>query len=351
MPWYNKLLQEAYAGTAQIKGQLFWYSIDRAKTFTHIYPEAQIIQPVQEIEQKALDYDEGIRTLIRNWLLCLGPISSQQLSDLLAIKLNHVEQALLHIEATGLILRGSFSGMHDQEWCERRLLARIHQLTLGRLRKEIEPISATLFLRWLMHWQHLDSKTHLAGDAGLLTIIEQLQGFELPAKSWERDIFAKRLTHYDPQSLDKLCLMGIVGWGRLSPIKGEEKEIKRVIPTSIASMTFFIRDNCTWLANSHEFDHKKACVQLSTKAEDIASYLQTQGASFLTDIVQGVSGLKSEVELGLWELVSAGLATADAFDNLRSIIDPKRRLLNKRRRSVQALYSTGRWSLLKPLAI
>ena len=252
--------------------------------------------------------------LIRHWLFCLGPSTSQELAQLLSLDLAAVEQVLLQIEATGLILRGSFSGTQTQEWCERRILARIHQLTLGRLRKEIEPLSATQFLRWLMHWQHLSPSSHLAGEAGLVTIIEQLQGFELPAKAWERDIFAKRLTHYDPQSLDKLCLMGVVGWGRLSPIakgtKTELTEVKRIIPTSIAPITFFIRDNCNWIPNSHDFNTKKTSLQLSSRAEDIAFYLQEHGASFLNDMVLSLGGLKSEIELGLWELVSAGLATA-----------------------------------------
>lgn len=352
--YFDELLIQGRAGTAHFKQQVFWYVIDKAATFKHIYPAAELTHQLKELEDNPLNQDDGITALIRHWMFCLGPITSAHLAELLLLSKAQVEQALLRIEATGVVLRGSFSRPNEEEWCERRLLARIHQLTLGRLRKEIEPVSATQFLRWLMHWQHVCSSSHLAGEAGLLTIIEQLQGFELPAKTWERDIFSSRLTHYDPQTLDKLCLMGVIGWGRLSPLNGNDKEtseLKRIIPTSVAPITFFLRDKCNWLTSAHLFHTKKESVQLSSRAQAIVSYLQEYGASFLTDIVFGVGGLKSEIELGLWELVSAGLATADSFDNLRSIIDPKRRLMHKRRRAAQALYSSGRWSLLKmPIA-
>ncbi|HRD70195.1 MAG TPA: DEAD/DEAH box helicase [Legionella sp.] len=350
-PYFNELLSGGRAGTAHVGNQLFWYPVDKAQTFKIIYPKAIFHQQLQEIETNPLDEEESIFHMIRHWMFFLGPTTADKLSELLALNKSSINQALLRIEASGLILRGHFSIFDEDEWCERRLLARIHQLTLGRLRKEIEPVSGTQFLRWLLTWQHITPGTQLAGEQGLLAIIEQLQGFELPAKAWESTILPKRLQHYDPQLLDRLCMMGIIGWGRLSSLTTESDadsiKIKRSLPTSVAPITFFIRDTSEWISRPEEFTSEENLSHLNYKAQSIALYLKEHGASFFNDIVQGVGYLKSEVELGLWELVSSGIATADSFDNLRSLIDPHRRLTRKRRRITRHQYSTGRWSLLK----
>ena len=349
VPFFDELIATGRAGTALLNNKLFWYSVEKAKTFSIIYPQALLNHQLQDIEESTLDQEDCIFNMIRNWMYSIGPTISNTLSHLLALPLSEVEQALLRLEAMGIILRGNFQTVTEQEWCERRLLARIHQLTLGRLRKEIEPVSAAQFVRWLLDWQHVSPGTQLSGEQGLLLIMEQLQGFEAPAKAWEKGILDKRLIHYDPQWLDRLCLMGVIGWGRLSLMNtgadsNTPAEIKRIIPTSIAPITFFIRDTSQWISHSQDFTKEN---NLSYIAESIAVYLQNHGASFFTDIVNEVGYLKSQVEMGLWELVTAGLATADAFDNLRSLIDPRRRLVKKRRRPTRHLYSTGRWSLLK----
>lgn len=347
---FNELLVSGRAGTATINNKLYWFAVEKAKTFSLIYPDAIINNALKDIEKNPPDREQGILNMLRGWLFYLGPVTINALHTLVHLKSSEIEQALLHLEATGLILRGNFTTQEQLEWCERRLLARIHQLTLGKLRQEIKPVSAAQFVRWLLIWQHLAPGTQLSGEQGLLAIVEQLQGFEIPAKAWETDIFPKRMTHYDPQLLDKLCLMGVLGWGRLSaPDSGTANEnglieIKRVIPTSVAPITFFLRADSQWLPASQPENNT---AMLSYIAQDVYDYLQKNGASFFTEIHNGVGHLKSEIEMGLWELVTAGIATGDLFDNLRSLIDPKRRLVRKRRRPLHHQYGTGRWSLLK----
>ncbi|HHF7347318.1 TPA: DEAD/DEAH box helicase [Legionella feeleii] len=349
--WQNfltELIAAGRAATAMVGDKLFWFAIEKAKTFSTIYPHAIIHHSLKAIEEKPLSQEEGIVELIRGWMFSLGPTTSQELSQLLNLDLSSIEHALLRLEASGLILRGTFKEDNQLEWCERRLLARIHQLTLGQLRKEIEPVSAMKFVQWLLAWHHLAPGTQLRDEHGLLEIISQLQGFEIPAKAWEPEILAKRVNNYDPAMLDRLCLMGIIGWGRLSSLKNETVlENKRVIPTSVAPITFFVRDTAEWMPEVQPFTHEEDLPALSHIAKSIYSYLQKNGASFFTDIALGVKHLKSEIEMGLWELVTAGLTTADGFDNLRSLIDPRRRLNKKRRPPLRHQYSTGRWSLLK----
>ena len=351
--WHNffeELVTQGRAGTATLGDTLFWFSIEKAQTCSNIYIDAVLNQSLQKIEKNPLERDEGIVQMIRGWMYHLGPTTSTALSHLLCLMESEVEHTLLRLETSGLILRGTFESSSQQEWCERRLLARIHQLTLTKLRQEIEPVTAAQFVRWLFNWQHVAEGSQLNGEQGLLVVLEQLQGFELPAKAWEPHIFAKRIKNYDPHLLDTLCSMGIVGWGRLSASINHTDSVleqKRVIPSSIAPITFFIRETSSWLLDVKGGVPEERLAGLTHIAKDIYFYLLQHGASFFADIADDVNHLKSEIEMGLWELVTAGLTTADLFDNLRSLIDPRRRLVKKNRRIIRHQYSFGRWSLLK----
>ncbi len=344
--YFSELIAERRAGTALIENKRVWLAAEKNKLFSIIYPHATFEQSFVDISQPFSTRDAAILTLLRGWLLHLGPTTEQELSDIVSINETDMTTALIQLENTGFILRGHFRRMEQIEWCERRLLARIHHLTLGKLRKEIEPVTPAQFFHWLMSWQHLVPGTKVRDEHGLLEIIKQLQGFEIPANAWEKQIFAPRMKNYDSDWLERLCLRGIVGWGRLSsPFLADESAKKRILPTSVAPITFFVREESDWLP-SHPLTDKNHLAMLSHVAQLIYEYLQHKGASFFVDIVRGINRLKSEVEMGLWELVTAGLITADGFDNLRSLIDPKRRLgRTGRRRSIKS-YSTGRWALL-----
>jgi ATP-dependent Lhr-like helicase len=243
------------------------------------------------------------------------------------------------------------SAPHEQEWCDRRLLARIHRLTLGSLRKQIEPVTASQFMRWLLRWQHVAPGTQVLGERGTLEILNQLQGFEIPANAWERQILGRRIADYDPAILDQLCLTGAVGWGRLSPhpatLDDSASGKRRVIPTSVAPITFFVREHSDWMTPRHpSTDLPEETRGLSPNGKEVLNFLRHRGASFFADIVRGTGKLKSEVETALWELVAAGIVTADGFDNLRSLIDPKRRSGHGHGRTTRPRHSAGRWSLL-----
>jgi ATP-dependent Lhr-like helicase len=269
---------------------------------------------------------------------------------------------MLRLEATGAVLRGTFrpnSGRPGsvegtaEEWCDRRLLARIHSLTLGRLRREIEPVPAATFMRWLLEWQHVAPGTQLRGERGTLEVLRQLQGFEAPANAWEPWLLSRRLRGYDPAIVDTLCLTGAVGWGRLSPHPATlvPQDVaaparKRVVPTSVAPVTFFVREDADWLPAAAAGNAEDP-PGLSRQARAVLAFITRSGASFFADLVRGTRLLKSEVESALWELVAAGLVTADGFDNLRSLIDPRRRAGSGSGRTARPRHSTGRWSLLR----
>jgi len=296
--------------------------------------------------------------MFTGWTQHIGPTTAAELSSLLAVPENEVDQTLLRLESSGGILRGSFrpstvDRRPSTEWCDRRLLARIHRLTLGALRKEIEPVTEAQFMRWLLRWQHVAPGSQSLGERGLLEVLKQLQGFEVPANAWERQVLSRRLADYDPKQLDQLCLTGAIGWGRLSPhpatLEDSRDGRRRVIPTSVAPITFFVREEADWMTPRRPESIEEEARGLSHGARDVLNFLRQRGASFFADVVRGTDKLKSEIETALWELVAAGLVTADGFDNLRSLIDPRRRSGQGSGRAARPRHSAGRWSLLYPV--
>jgi ATP-dependent Lhr-like helicase len=281
-----------------------------------------------------------------------GPTTSPTLENFLGIPEKDVDDTFLRLEANGSILRGNFTNNASEvtEWCDRRLLARIHRLTLGALRSQIQPATAAQFMRWLLRWQHVAPSTQVLGERGTLEVLQQLQGFEAPANAWEHHILARRVANYDPKVLDQLCLTGAVGWGRLSPhpatCDDQNSISRRVVPTSVAPIAFFVREDADWMISQRADENSETPRGLSQPARDALNYLRQRGASFFADLVRGTGRLKAEMETALWELVTAGIITADGFDNMRALIDPRRRAGQGRGHSARPRHSSGRWSLL-----
>jgi len=374
---FDRLVSEGRAASAMSGGKSYWVAAERAKSFAILFPDAQLVQELTEVEATTPTRDDALLTLVTGWMSHLGPTTAPQLGGTLGISSSEISNALLRMEASGTVLRGNFSGAasraepalslskgaapqeHETEWCERRLLARIHRLTVATLRKQIEPVTAAQFMQWLLRWQHVAAGTQVSGERGTLEVLRQLQGFEIPANAWERQVLARRVTDYDPKWLDQLCLTGAVGWGRLSPHPatldtnvsrgpetGAPTRQRRVIPTSVAPITFFVREDADWMTPRHPGAEVSEGNGLSHGAQGVLDFLRQRGASFFADIVRGTAKLKAEIETALWELVAAGLVTADGFDNLRSLIDPKRRAGQGSGRTTRPRHNAGRWALL-----
>ena len=344
------------AGRASVGNRNYWVAAEKAATFSAIFPAAQFESSLPEIQLQKHSHEDALLACVTGWMANVGPITSPALAEFLGIPASEIDKTFLRLEGSGSILRGRFTNAagEETEWCERRLLARIHRLTLGSLRSQIQPATAAQFMRWLLRWQHVAPSTQVLGERGTLEIVQQLQGFEAPANSWERQILSRRIANYDPKVLDQLCLTGAVGWGRLSPhpasLEDANSVNRRVMPSSIAPIAFFVREDAEWMISRHDIVHANGEAEvprgLSLAARDALKYLRERGASFFADLVRGTGKLKSELETALWELVTAGLITADGFDNIRALIDPKRRSGQGRGHSARPRHSVGRWSLL-----
>jgi ATP-dependent Lhr-like helicase len=350
--YFSALVAARRAERAHSAGRIYWVAAEKAATFAAIFPGAILYSTLPAIEQAQPSREDALLLFLTGWFAHSGPTTANALGEFLGVAASDIEKTILRLEASGAILRGTFTGESrgEIEWCNRRVLARIHKLTLGTLRKQIEPVNAAQFMRWLLRWQHVTPNSRLLGEHGTLEVLQQLQGFEAPANAWESQILARRIANYDPKVLDNLCLTGAVGWGRLSPhpsILGESSDaIRRVIPTSVAPLTFFIREDADWMIPRHAAGDAKESIALSPAARDVLTHLRQRGASFFADVVRGTGKLKAEIETALWELVTAGMITADGFDNIRALIDPKRRAGQGRGHSARPRHSAGRWSLL-----
>ena len=356
-----------------LSGQMVtgWVAVERLAVMQAAFPDASIPAATSAApDEAAPEQEEAIRTIVQGWMESTGPTTVPELAAKLCLAQEAVDGALLRLEASGQVLRGQFrpepiqnlefkinhSGSAAPEWCDRRLLARIHRLTIGMLRKEIEPVTAAEFMKFLFQWQHVTPGSRLHGEAGLQEVIRQLAGFEAAASAWERFLLPCRMSKYDPDWLDRLCLGGMASWGRLSPHPrleepmpglGEVPRAKRIMPTSVAPISLFPREEAWWLLPAGgEEAGPAAGANLGPVAQDLRRYLRSRGASFFADLVKGTGHLQTEVEGGLWELAAAGLVTADGFDNLRALLDPKRRRAEGREKARRPGRSAGRWSLL-----
>ena len=376
--FFARLQQHGRSQIVQIGECAAWIAAERLPDAVLLWPESFAARVVEGASgDEALSREQAAMQLVQGWLQLLGPATAAQLAQIMSLHPRSIHQALLKMEMQGLAMRGVFERPrpgddqpHEIEWCERRILHRIHRLTVRSMRQRTEPVAATVFMRWLLEWHRLtpvqDEARQPTGEEAVLAAIEQMEGFEAPAAEWERSLLPARVLNYDPRWLDNLCLAGIVGWGRISPHPAWQKVVieaafkavapRRVIPTSAAPITFFLRESAEWLhstLSAKRIDEVTLAQSLSPEAQRIRSLLAERGAAFTADL-QRISGLsKMQTTTALWELAAAGLASADGFDQLRAMMDPRRKSVAlaqtpavSLRKRAAARTTAGRWSLL-----
>ena len=352
--WFDELAEGQRAATVEVEGERLWFAAEHLPLVERLYPGGRIAPPVRlppELSASDVDEDAALVTLLRGHMECLGPITVDELARRTGLSAGRVASGLAQLEGEGVVLRGRFRpGADGEEFCDRRLLARIHRYTLDRLRQEIEPVSAQDFLRFLLRWQHVAPGTQLEGKRGLLEAVAQLQGFELPALAWERDIIPARVAGYRSSWLDELSLSGEIAWGRLGLRKGGDNGHSAAAASSATPVCLTVRGDLSWLMAGIRNGDAPSAPDRGV-AHDVLQLLQTKGALFYDDIVAGSGRLPTDVERGLWELVARGLVTADGFQALRSLMGSARRRTLRRRgtrrfRGFSAGAPAGRWALL-----
>jgi ATP-dependent helicase Lhr and Lhr-like helicase len=331
-----------------------WIAAERIPELLAVHPTARFDPEIEVPASRAArtwSQEEALTELLRGRVAIEGPTSAASLASLLAIETAAVDAALIELESQGVVLRGRFTpGAPGIEWCDRRLLARVHRYTLNRLRAEIEPVTIADFTRFLFAWQHIDPSHQLEGQDGLRAVIGRLDGFELPAKAWERAVLPARMQRFDPSMLDLLCLTGEAGWTRLSRTKDtKDTDAKDASGTNerpsrfLRSALFLIEHRDAWQALRFADPSGRESIEqgLGADAQRVLAMLRERGASFLRDLAQVCALDEPALATAMATLVASGLVTSDSFAGVRAIAralqqDP---VVFDRRRDL-----SGRWS-------
>ncbi len=332
----------------------FWVAAERWPMVKAVYPDAETnpaLVPPESESKRSWERADALREMVRGRMEVSGPVTVSSLVQFFKLSTSEIEQALLALEGEGFVLRGKFRPNADEiEWCDRRLLARIHRLTINRLRAEIQPVTVAEFQRFLLAWQHVSPEHKVEGLEGVRAVLDLLDGYEAPAAAWEPAVLASRVKEFTPQWLDQLCFTGRVGWGRLSPpqnVKG-----RGFTPLRSSPIALFARENLGhWL----ELASPIAPAEFSPDTDVVLKTLASGGALFFGEIVQRSGLLQSRVEQALGELSAQGWVTADSFEGLRALLLPQEKRapfgdLDRKRhhRVITSIEHAGRWSLLRP---
>jgi len=331
-----------------------WVAVERVSEIKALHPDSsieQVIKIPERLTRDSISNENPLVEIVRSRLEVLGPVSVSELSGSIGISSSAVDQALLLLEGEGFVFRGRFTpGREELESCERRLLARIHKYTLSKLRKEIQPVSASDYMRFLFSWHGVDAAEKPEGVEALRRVLGQLEGVEAPAASWEGDILPSRLKDYDHTWLDALCLSGSAVWGRFRTVTGKgNTRNRKPSPIKTTPISIVNRVNLEiWkqLGSSAIIDTEL----LSNRAVEVLKLIKERGASFFEEIIGGVAGLRSETEGALAELVAKGIVTSDSYTGLRALlVRPKYRTERGRRRKRVSfnMEGAGRWSLIR----
>jgi ATP-dependent Lhr-like helicase len=344
-----------------------------------VWPKAEA-QPVVVVPAgvRALwPREEAVAYVVRGRMECIGPATVAAVARDLGLDPSDVEAAMLALESQGIVLRGRFAhqgpgplaasasrGDGPIEWCERRLLARIHRLTLEGLRRQIAPVPPEQFIRFLLRHQHVAASSRLKGQAGLAALVEQMEGFAAPAGHWEKHLLSARLEGYSHGWLDGLTFFGQVAWGRLRPLaasaakqaiglNGHGAPMKSL--TRSTPITLMLREHLPWLLPVADETNDAAIAALPMGSNARAAYeaFVRHGALFPAQLGTLLQLLPTQVDDVLGELAAYGLATSDGFPALRTLLGAK---ANKRARGswrrrrgnpMTLVQPAGRWTLLR----
>ena len=342
-PLFAELVTKGRAATRPTEFGDRGYAVERV---------AAVEALVTGLDQPGCTREEAAADAVRGQLDHTGPITAAELARRLGVAPTLVEVGLLALEGEGSAIRGRFTTGEggDEEWCARRLLARIHAYSRHRRRREIEPVPVPLFMRFLLAWHGLTPDRSRSGPGGVVEAIEQLQGVEAAAGSWESDILARRVRGYRPEWLDRLCHQGDVSWLRLRlPEAGRGASGG---PSKATPMTLVFRGDLDWLLTAHRGEVGPEVPEVGATAE-IVEALQDHGARFLNELSADTGRLPAEIEDALWDGVARGLLTADGFAAIRALLQGRRRAARRpqsvsrlRRGAPPPVRPGGRWSLV-----
>ncbi|HMI96086.1 MAG TPA: DEAD/DEAH box helicase [Micropepsaceae bacterium] len=352
--WLHDLAQQKRAAALHTPAATLWITAERLPEFRALWPTATLLPEItapSAFAARNWSPEEALIEILRGRLEGQGPVTEAALATPLGRTPGDIAGALAALQTEGFAMRGRFTPLAAaEEWCERRLLARIHSYTVKRLRAEIEPVAVRDFMRFLFGWQRVAPDARMQGPDSLDTIVEQLEGFEAAAGSWETEVLPARLGDYEPAWLDDRCLAGHVTWARLRPSSARSNGgDAKVAPVRTTPITLLARRHAAmWTSLTATADP----APLSSHAQTIADSLRQHGASFFHELVEATGLLRTQVEEALAELVALGVVSSDSFGGLRALLVPsgeRKPFAGERRRRAAkfGMEESGRWALAR----
>ncbi|HMB73469.1 MAG TPA: DEAD/DEAH box helicase, partial [Gammaproteobacteria bacterium] len=323
-----------------------WVAAERLAELRLVRNDGNAVHPCADLPCEAAGADAALRALLRGRLDGLGPVTAAALGAPLGLDEATLNAALAGLESEGVAMRGRFTGGHDEEWCERRLLARIHRYTLKRLRSEIEPVTLADYQRFLLDWQGIGHAQREGRDA-LAAVVGELQGAVLPAAAWERAALPARIADYGGDLLDSLSASGAVVWWRPRVNAGARGLRQTVAASPIAIVPRAALGYWQTLAARQSAEREQPEPEPGANARRVLECLRGNGALFFVELVNATGLLRTQVEDALGELVANGLVTADSFNGLRALLTPQRRrarFAGRRAAAGGEFDAAGRWA-------
>jgi len=333
------------------QNHVIWTTAELLPKWQAVHPSAALNPPIDapaEYAAQAWTREDALLELVRGRLTGSGPVTVAELAGTLQVEASDIDLTLLRLQSEGYVMQGHFTpGAHDVEWCERHLLARIHRYTIGRLRREIEPVSRRDLMRFLFDWQHVAPGARLTGPDALPAVLTQLEGYEAAAGAWESELLPARIEDYSITWLDEQIRAGRVSWSRLRSGNGNGGGPVRATPIVLLPR----RSLPVWTAAA-SIDANTQEVIISSRAQAVVDALRDHGALFFDELLSDTHLLRTELEDALGELVAAGRVTADSFAGLRALLVPAAKRDNHRHRRLRrhmltGIEDAGRWSLVR----
>ncbi len=354
---------EAFGGELQRQGRIcqcgeLWLATEMLPRFRALFPEAAAGLPLPGfLDNERWSAAEALRDIVRGRLSGLGPVTAATLASDLRQPEQHVETALIALQSEGFAMQGHYSPSArggPPQWCERRLLQRIHRYTIDLHRRSIKPVSIETFTEFLFQRHGLrtcetsETAPLLESQARLQDCVELLDGIAAPAACWENDIYPARIGACDPHWLDLLSISGRLAWGRYSQPSAKQRGGGPIKTTPI---TMAMRRNLDiWQALANAGAESAQAAEPGAIACRIEQDLASHGASFFDQIQSRTGLLRTQLEQGLAELVGLGRLSSDSFAGLRALLLPEHRKSGARRRRRApslGIEDAGRWNLLE----
>jgi ATP-dependent Lhr-like helicase len=255
--------------------------------------------------------------LVARYARTHGPFLAAEVATRLGVDPHRVEGELADLEVSGRVVRGEFRpGGVTREWCDAEVLQRLRRRSLASLRREVEPVEADAFARFLTAWQGLDVPHR--GVDGLVEVVTSLQGAAIPATVLETDVLPARVGGFRAADLDALCAAGEVVWVGAGALGSNNGRVRLFFRDQAPALVAALRPAGAGGPPDADPDRPSGPLHDALRAR-----LWARGASFWPDLVAACAeaGLAYDdptVLAALWDLVWAGEVTNDTLAPLRS---------------------------------